>query len=474
MTEAVTDSVSMPRGDRALSRGRAWGYGLGDFGINLYFITALTYLTYFYTDVFGLAASAVVSLLVVARLIDAFTDPVMGLIIDRTKSRWGSMRPYLLFGALPMGVLLVLVFTVPDMDDTGKLIWAYVTYILFGITFTVVGLPYSSLTARLTNDYDERTTLSTVRMACAFSGGLVVSVCTLWLVGLADNEAEGFRNTMLLYAVIATLFLWMAFKASDTADTADTAETNRVVPTLADSSSSSKQPLDLRPILENGHLWVVIGIFCCGMLGFTVRSAATPYYFKYYVQRPDLIPMYFLVTLGVMVVGLAAVPKIAEAMGKTRALYVGAAVTFVGCGLLYMQPADSIIGIFVAGGLISLGATPVAVLGWAMLPDTVEYAEWRHGVRADGLIYSTASFVQKLVKAAGGAAVAGMLAAYGYVANTVQDGATVDSIVGLMTWVPAIIVVPLIGFALMHKLDESTHRQIVQELAERQGATRNR
>ena len=463
MTEAVTNTAPIARSNRALSLERTWGYGLGDFGINLYFISALTYLTYFYTDVFGLTASAVVSLLVVARLIDAFTDPVMGLIIDRTKSRWGSMRPYLLFGALPMGVLLVLVFTVPDMNDTGKLIWAYVTYILFGITFTVVGLPYSSLTARLTNDYDERTTLSTVRMACAFSGGLVVSVCTLWLVGLADNEAVGFRNTMLLYAVVATLLLWTAFKASDTADTQ---ETKRQTSTDA-NATTSKQPLDLRPILQNGHLWVVIGIFCCGMLGFTVRSAATPYYFKYYVERPDLIPMYFLVTLGVMVVGLAAVPKIAEALGKTRALYVGAAVTFLGCGLLYMQPADSIVGIFVAGGVISLGATPVAALGWAMLPDTVEYAEWRHGVRADGLIYSTASFVQKLAKAAGGAAVAGMLAAYGYVANTVQDGATVDSIVGLMTWMPALIVVPLIGFALMHRLDEKTHRQIVQELAER-------
>ena len=211
----------------------------------------------------------------------------------------------------------------------------------------------------------------------------------------------------------------------------------------------------------------MIGIFCCGMLGFTVRSAATPYYFKYFVERPDLIPQYFLVTLGVMVLGLAAVPKIADRLGKTRALYVGAAVSFLGCGLLYLQPPDSIVGIFVAGGVISLGATPVAVLGWAMLPDTVEYAEWRHGVRADGLIYSTASFVQKLAKAAGGAAVTGMLAAYGYVANTVQDDATVDSIVGLMTWVPALMVVPLIGFALMHKLDEATHRKLVRELAER-------
>lgn len=437
---------------------RTWGYSLGDFGINLYFMSAMTYLTYFYTDVFGISAAAVVSLLVVARLIDAFTDPLMGVIIDRTRTRWGSMRPYLLFGAIPMGVLLVLVFTVPDLSESGKLVWAYVTYILFGIVFTVVGLPYSSLTARMTDDYDERTTLSTVRMACAFSGGLLVSVVTLWLVGLADNEADGFRFTMMFYAVVATLLLWVAFASAH--------ERVTVVNTTARQASGK---LDLRPVLNNVHLWVVIGIFCCGMLGFTVRSAATPYYFKYYVERPDLIPQYFLVTLGTMVIGLVMVPKIAEQFGKTRSLYVGAAITFIGCALLYTMPPDAIVGIFVSGCVISLGATPVAVLGWAMLPDTVEYAQWRHGVRADGLIYSTASFVQKLAKAAGGAAVAGMLAAYGYVANTVQEDATVDSIVGLMTWVPALIVLPLIGFAMMHKLDEATHRKIVKELEQRAG-----
>ena len=166
----------------------------------------MTYLTYFYTDVFGLQASAVLGLLLVARLIDAVTDPFMGMLVDRTQSRWGSMRPYLLFGAIPMGILLVLTFTVPDLEGNAKLAWAYVTYILFGIAYTVVGLPYSTLTARLTQDYDERTRLSTIRMACAFSGGLVVSVTTLWLVGLADNEADGFRSVSYTHLTLPTIY----------------------------------------------------------------------------------------------------------------------------------------------------------------------------------------------------------------------------------------------------------------------------
>ncbi len=453
-----------------ISNRRAWGYGLGDFGINLYFMSAMTYLTYFYTDVFGLQASAVLGLLLVARLIDAVTDPFMGMLVDRTQSRWGSMRPYLLYGAIPMGILLVLTFTVPDLEGNAKLAWAYVTYILFGIAYTVVGLPYSTLTARLTQDYDERTRLSTIRMACAFSGGLVVSVITLWLVGLANNEADGFRYTMMLYAVIATLLLWLAFASSSQVRGADQAYRSETPLPVAAPGASFSERYDFRPVTQNAHLWIVIGIFCSGMLSFTVRSAATPYYFKYYVERPDLIPTFFLVTLGMMVLGLAGVPKLAGAMGKTRALFVGAAVSLFGCGLLYTMPPDAIAGIFISGCVISLGATPVAVLGWAMLPDTVEYAEWRHGVRADGLIYSTASFVQKLAKAAGGAAVAGMLATFGYVANTAQSEDAVQSIVGLMTWLPALMVLPLIGFALMHRLDEKTHRHIVHELKQRSTA----
>ena len=433
---------------------------MGDFGINLFFISALTYLSYFYTDVYGLSANAAGTLLLVARLIDAVTDPLMGLIVDRTRSRWGNMRPYLLFGAPPMGVLLVLIFSVPDLGETGKLIYAYTTYILFGIGYTVVSLPYASLTAQLTTDYDERTRLSTVRMACAFFGGYVVSVATLKLVGWADDEATGYRNTMLAYAVIATIALWVTF--------AKTRVVMNRTPAMANTNAGPRtawRDTDWRVVTDNAPLWIVIGIFCCGMLGFTVRSAATPYYFKYFVQRPDLISVYFGVTLAAMLGGLTLVPTIADRLGKINALYIGGALTTVGfVGLYFAEPPD-ITWIFVSGCVVALGATPVAVLGWALIPDTVDYAQWRHGVRADGLVYSVASFVQKLAKAAGGAGVLFMLGYFGYVANTEASVGSLTAIVGLMSWVPALIVLPLLMFAVAHRLDEATHRQIVAELA---------
>lgn len=461
--EAIASNTAATSSPRQLSLSRTWGYGLGDFGINLFFISALTYLMYFYTDVLGISAAAAGWVVFVARVIDAVTDPLMGMVMDRTRSRWGPMRPYLLFGAIPLSAFAIAMFTVPDFSEQGKVAWAYATYIGFGITFTIVGLPYSSLTARMTDDYDERTTLSTVRMGCAFSGGLLVSAGMPWLVGLADTEAQGYQQTMVLFAVIATLLIWVSFASAK--ETHSALELDKTANTKKESKT--REPLNLDPILKNPHLWVVIGIFCCGMLGFTLRSAATPYYFKYYVERPDLIGTYFLVTLGVMVIGLIGVPKLADKLGKTRSLYIGAVVTFTGCLLLYLMPKDSIIGIFASGALVSLGATPVAVLGWAMLPDTVEYAQLRTGIRADGLIYSTASFVQKLGKGVGGAVIGAMLAASGYVANTQQSAETVDAIVGLMTWAPAAVLLPLVIFAALHRLDEATHRDIVAQLQAR-------
>ena len=202
----------MPAAQREkLANSQRVGYGLADFGINLYFISVMTYLLYFYTDVFGLSAAAVTGVMLVARLVDAITDPIMGAIAERTRSRWGRLRPYLLFGALPLAVLAVLTFTIPDFSALGKLWWAYFTYVGFGIAYTVVSIPYSTLTASLTTDHHERTVLSTIRMACAFAGGYVISVGTPNLVGWFDTEAAGYQWSMVLYAVVATAMLWATF-----------------------------------------------------------------------------------------------------------------------------------------------------------------------------------------------------------------------------------------------------------------------
>ena len=428
----------------------AAGYAVGDFGINLYFISVMTYLLYFYTDVMGLSAVAAGGVFAVARFIDAVTDPLMGAIAERTRSRWGRMRPYLLFGAIPLGLISVLTFTVPDLGEGGKLAWAYTTYILFGLIYTVVTIPYATLTASLTADYQARTALSTYRIGCAFAGGFLVSVGTMPFVSLFSDKALGFQVLMVLFAVVATLLLWVSFGA-----TAEVVQPKREKIALKDS---------LRAITFNRPLLVVIGIFSCGMLSFTVRQTTTAYFFIYNVGEPGLIAWFFGITLGCMLVGIWLVPGLARRFGKAGATRLGAYLTIVACLGFYFTPYDAVVALFVWGCLIALGGTPVAVLGWAMIPDTVEYAEWKHGVRADGAIYATASFFQKLAKTIGGAGVAFVLGLAGYAANQAQSPQALEAIHAVLTLVPVGIMVLLIALTKIYSLDEQRHAEIVAQL----------
>lgn len=430
----------------------AAGYAVGDFGINLYFISVMTYLLYFYTDVLGISAVAAGGVFAVARFVDAVTDPLMGAIAERTRTRWGRMRPYLLFGAVPLGLITILTFTVPDLDSQGKVVWAYTTYILFGLIYTVVTIPYATLTASLTVDYQARTKLSTYRIGCAFSGGFLVSVGTMPFVSMFETEAEGFQMLMVLFGVIATVLLLITF-----------ATTKEVVQPKQEKISLKQS---LRAIVRNKPLLIVIGIFSCGMLSFTVRQTTTIYFFIYNVGDPSLIAWFFGITLGCMLLGIFAVPYLAARYGKAGATRLGAYLTIIACIGFYLTPYTEVEQIFFWGSLVALGGTPVAVLGWAMIPDTVEYAQWKHGVRADGAIFSTASFFQKLAKTIGGAGVAFVLGLAGYVGNAPQTADALQAIHGVLTLAPIAIMVVLIILTKIYPLGKEQHDDIVAQLAE--------
>ena len=430
-----------------------FGYAIGDFGVNLYFMSAMTYLLFFYTDVFGLSAEVAAWVFLVARVVDAVTDPLMGYIADRTRSRWGRLRPYLLFGPVPLGLIAVATFTVPNFNDFGKVLWAYATYILFGILYTVVTIPYAALTALLTDHHHERTRLSTLRMACAFAGGFGVSVGMLPLVGALGGGAAGWQWAMALFAVLATGLMLVTFGATK----------ERV----AAPATRISWREGARAAFSNPPLAVVMCLFVLGMLAFTFRQTAAAYYFKYNMGREDLLALYFSVTLGVMFAALAAIPRLSAWLGKAGAIRVGAGVAMVGTAGFYLTPPDAVGWVFFWGAVVALGGAPVAVLGWAMIPDTVEYGQWRTGVRADGVIFATASFFQKLAKAVGGWAVAALLAWFGYVANQPQTEASLHGILALMSICPLVVNAALFGVSFLYRLDGAAHAEIVAQLKER-------
>ena len=429
-----------------------FSYAVGDFGINLYFMSAMTFLLAFYTDVYGLSPAVAAGVFLVARVVDAVTDPVMGFIADRTRSRWGKFRPYILFGPLPLGLITVATFTVPGFDDFGKAAWAYVTYVLFGIVYTAVTIPYAAMTAVLTDDHQERTLLSTLRIGCAFAGGYVVSVSLLPMVDGFGGGAGGFQAAMIVFSVVATALLWVTFAGTE----------ERI--TTAGAPQRLSFDDGVRALATNWPLLVVVVLFTLGMLSFTFRQTAAWYYFKYNMGREDLLSLYFGVTLPVMFLGLFAVPWLSRRFGKAGGIRVGAIVAIIGAVGFYFTPPDDVVMVFVCGSVLAIGGAPVAVLGWAMIPDTVEYAEWRTGVRADGLILSTASFFQKIAKAVGGAGVAGALAFFGFVANAEQSGKTLEAILWAMSLAPLAIQVLLIAVSFAYRLDEQAHGRIVAEL----------
>lgn len=429
-----------------------FSYAVGDFGINLYFMSAMTFLLFFYTEVYGLSAAVAGGVFLVARIVDAVTDPIMGFIADRTRSRWGKFRPYVLYGPVPLGLITVAMFTVPGFGDFGKVVWAYATYTLFGIVYTVVTIPYAAMTAVMTDDYQERTRLTTLRIGCAFGGGLVVSAGLLQLVDWLGGGADGFQATMIVFSVVATALLWVTFAGTE----------ERVAPARVAHKLSLAD--GARALARNPPLIVVVLLFTLGMLAFTVRMTAGPYYFKYNMGREDLVSLYFLVTLSVMFLGLVAVPWLSRRFGKAGGIRAGAVFAMIGAAGFYFTPAEDVVMVFVWGSVLAIGGAPIAVLGWAMIPDTVEYAEWRTGVRAAGLTFAEASFFQKIGKAVGGAGVAGLLAAFGYVANAPQSEASLAAILWSMSLVPFGIQVLLIAVSLAYRLDEQEHGRIVETL----------
>ncbi|MBE14329.1 MAG: hypothetical protein CL744_12240 [Chloroflexi bacterium] len=448
-------STTFKGGDDLLSQRQQFDYAVGDMGINLYFMSAMTYLLFFYTDVYGLSAEIAAGVFLVARIVDAITDPIMGFIADRTRTRWGKFRPYVLFGPVPLAVIAVATFTVPDFDEVGQIIWAYVTYTLFGVIYTVVTIPYAALSAVISNDYQERSGFTSVRMMFALAGGTIVSVGMLPLVDVFGGEAIGFQWTMIVFGVMATLLLWLTFRGTEEGAFQDVT-TSKV--SFRDS---------VRVVVANVPLWITIALFCLGMLAFTFRFSTAPFYFKYSMGREDLIPLYMLVTLAVMFPGLLAVPWLSRTYGKAGAVRVGALIAMVGAVGFYYTPVSDVWLVFVWGSVLAIGGSPIMVLGWAMLADTVEHGEVQTGIRAEGVVFSTASFFQKLAKAIAGSGIAAMLAWFGFVANQEQSQETVAGLLFMIAVCPLLFNALLFLVSLAHRLDGRRHAEIVRDLSER-------
>jgi glycoside/pentoside/hexuronide:cation symporter, GPH family len=448
------------------------GFSLGDAASNLYFQTFVVFLPIFYTDVFGISAAAMGTMLLVTRIFDAANDPIMGMIADRTETRWGKFRPYIAWLAVPFALAGVLAFTTPDLSDRGLLIYAYATYMLLVVMYTAVNVPYSALMGVITPNSAERTEVSTYRFVAAFIGQLIIGSTALWLVLRlgGGNEQQGWQLTMAVYGVLAVALLFGTFYL-----------TRERVP--AQKSLQGKIGEDLKDLFVNKP-WVLIALATVLQLTYIVmRGSATPYYFRYFVQdqQLDLFGNTIDLTYTVFTSSFVTIGTVATLIGaistklftnridkKTvySAFLIASAVSSI--AFFFVQP-DSVLVIFALIVLVSFFFGSVSVIQWAIYTDAADFGEWKFGRRATGLIMAASLFALKLGLTLGGAAVGWILGAYGFEAGVLQSEETMTGIRLLMSFFPAVFGIAGGLVMLFYPLNDKMMVTIEEDLTARRG-----
>lgn len=382
-------------------------YGMADFACNLIWQVITLYLMFFYTDVAGLAAAQVGTLFMVTRLVDGVADVSMGFAIDKTRTRWGKSRPWLLWGAIPYGLLATAAFYIPSLGPDGKLAYAYATYLGLSLVYTVVNIPLASILPSLTADSHERTVLATSRIIFSFLGATAVSICTLPMTKHfgGSNAADGYFWTMLIFSVTgAAIFIFSFFNVRET------------VPTQQESVSVLSA---LSALKGNGPaiIFAVNIIFMWGAYFF--QQGAMIYFFTYYMNRPDLVSVIAGISAFVPIVGTFSTPLFDRFFYKRTTYMISSAINLL--GILCMILSGKQVSFIIAGSVIAaMGFGLRQSIYFSMQADPVDYGEWKSGVSAAGVLSSINGFIGKVAMAAAGAVSGWMLTLSHYVPNQTQ------------------------------------------------------
>lgn len=438
------------------------GYAAGDLGCSMYWIIFAQYLMFFYTDTIGLDAAAIATMLAVTRLWDTLVDPIMGLIADRTKSRHGRYRPWLLWAAGPLIGCSVLTFLVPKMTPGRELLYVYVTYTFLAMTYSMINLPYAALMGVMTPDPRERTTLASFRYYGSFGGNLVVQVSILSLVAWLGrgNDRAGYPLAIGCYGLLAAaLFAWTFFATKE-----------RVIEAPGAAAASIRK--DLGHLLRN-RPWVALAIaIVLTLVWMSLRGAVTVYYFKYYIGNQALSSTFLgLGTVGSLV-GILFTKPVIRLFGDKRRAFIGlSAWAALTSGALYgLAPTQ--LGLLYACQLAhTICWGQIMVLMFSMLADTADYGEWRFDRRTTGLIFAAGTGALKFGWTIGGALSGWLLKFYGYHANVTQTPEALLGLRSLMSWIPALGAAATVAVACFYPISAATEQSMGSDLeARKRGA----
>jgi glycoside/pentoside/hexuronide:cation symporter, GPH family len=440
-----------------LGLGRKIGYGIGDFGLGLLFLTASQFLLYFYTDVLGLSPSVAGWVFGAAVVWDAVIDPVMGALANRARSKWGRYRPFLLFAAVPLALAWALIFLPTGLSGWPLIAFALGAHLIFRTVYTIAAMPYLALSAAMTEDSHERSGLAAFRLVFQAFAGVLAAFATLQLAAALGGGQTGWFFVALIYGAAATTMMLLVFFV---AREVSFGEGLKVRPSFGQM---------VRVLRANSAFWLVCGAFLIGSVGFVFFNKSLPYWIKYGLGINNFGPF-----LGVLAMGITlSIPlwaMLTRKASKRTAFLAGSVLSIVACIALWFAPETRSAWMPLVM-LLGVGNGGVILSSWAMMPDTVEYGEFKTGTRGEGAVFGFVSFVQKASLGLAAGALGEVLARIGYQANVEQTPETLQSMKAIMLGVPALFYVGAAVFILFYPLDAKTHGRLVQVLRHRRSRT---
>jgi GPH family glycoside/pentoside/hexuronide:cation symporter len=475
------------------------GFSLGDAAANFIFQTIMLLQLSFYTNSFGISAAAIAILFLVGRLVGAVADPVMGVIADRTQTRWGKFRPWILWTAVPFGIFGFLAFYTPDMEQTGKIIWAFVTYILLMLVYSANNIPYSALSGVITGDQKQRSGLFSVRFVFVVLATIAIQGFAIPMVnhfGKGDS-AKGYMITMGIFSALAVLFFILTFSWTK----------ERIKPN-PEQKQSLKQ--DISDLVHNGPWVIMFMVFIMMFIFLAIRNGMLLFYFQYYLDLPSMTNFMnslnnglfgFLEVIGLAgknadaagsvfgitnifgqlasILGIAVSSILVKRMGKRNVFIVGLVMAIVFAAMFYIVPSSGILMILVLQILFNFSWGITMPVPWSMMADVADYSDWKYNRRSTAIVFAGVVIGLKVGLAIGGAISSMLLKWYGYVAPPAkiawlaQTPHTVEGIRLSTSIYPAVAVIVMIGLLFFYKITRSKELQMQNELAERRKAYTN-
>ena len=433
------------------------GYGIGDYAICLYWSGIGLYLLYFYTDVVGISPILAGWIYALGIGWDAITDPFMGYLAERTKTKMGSYRPFIYYGSIPLALSFVLLFWVPPFEGTVLFLFLILVNLIHRSCFTIVSVPYSSLTARITNDSNERTKLTTARMISASFGTLSMSALAFPLIayfGGAD-EAFGFLWLAIISGLIAIALLSVTvYSVREKVD-------EIVTSNLPNFVSITKT------VATNYPFWIVFG--CILILGSTgvMFNKNLIYFVKYGLELHEYQGLILGVSSGASFLSLPFWAYLALKIGKRETWLISMTIAFIGLLLFFYYPIASLNELLILLALIGIGNGAGGVLFWSMLPDTVEYGEWKSGIRTESSLYGFMTFAQKSSIAVAALILGFLLSGIGFEPNQIQSEETISGMKFMMSWIPICGIIISLVLMYFYPISTKFHGELLQRIKER-------